>query len=265
MSTPRCLQKTCWWRREAADTSAVRRSCQCEWGRHKLFPADVFMDLRQNWAAASDPHQAHRRDHIHHRRPEAHAAIRYLVQLFFKWKLLSDAFQMCAREAIMVLFILTPFECPLTSVHTMNTAFAPSYMNIAKDGSTHSAASHPLTASAERQLLNTVIPERPVEVEAAGCARWLKPLWSADMWIVFHSLVSSERCLCPLDGTDERNIMLFCIGLPENRQHTSFQTSSFWPFRPFYFHQFHFFKIQYQCQCSKMFQMLIIIPQNAEN
>lgn len=68
------------------------------------------------------------------------------------------------------------FERSLTSVHKMNTAFAPSYTNAAKDGSTHSAASHPLTASAERQLLNTVIPERPVEVEAAGCARWLKPL-----------------------------------------------------------------------------------------
>lgn len=48
--------------------------------------------------------------------------------------------------------------------------------SVAEDGSTHAASSHPLTAPAERQLLNTLTPERPVEVEAAGCARWLKPL-----------------------------------------------------------------------------------------
>lgn len=52
----------------------------------------------------------------------------------------------------------------------------PPYASVAEDGSTHAATSHPLTASAERQLLNTLTPERPVEVEAAGCARWLKPL-----------------------------------------------------------------------------------------
>lgn len=75
-----------------------------------------------------------------------------------------------------LLLFTSAFEYSLASGHTMSTAFAPSYTNVAKDGSTHSAASHPLTASAEQQLLNTVIPERPVEVEAAGCARWLKPL-----------------------------------------------------------------------------------------
>lgn len=76
------------------------------------------------------------------------------------------------------LFVITEaFIHPLKSARTDDlTAFPLSYASVAEDGSTHAAASHPLTASAERQLLNTLTPERPVEVEAAGCARWLKPL-----------------------------------------------------------------------------------------
>lgn len=76
------------------------------------------------------------------------------------------------------LFVITEALIrPLKSARTDDlTAFPLSYASVAEDGSTHAAASHPLAASAEQQLLNTLTPERPVEVEAAGCARWLKPL-----------------------------------------------------------------------------------------
>lgn len=69
------------------------------------------------------------------------------------------------------------FIRPLGSARTDDLmAFPLSYASVAEDGSIHGATSHPLTASAERQLLNTLTPERLVEVEAAACARWLKPL-----------------------------------------------------------------------------------------
>lgn len=82
------------------------------------------------------------------------------------------------RDYRVTLFVITEaFVRPLRSARTDDLmAFPLSYASVAEDGSTHAAASHPLTASAERQLLNTLTPERPVEVEAAGCARWLKPL-----------------------------------------------------------------------------------------
>lgn len=157
--------------------------------------SDVFMDPRPNWASchlrsSPEPEEGTRvrRRKARGMEPTVRCVARSGHQGVVSFSLLA----------------FTPaFECPLTSVLTMSTAFAPSYRNAAKDGSTHSAASHPLTASAW-----ATAAEYADTGEAAGgggggggggCARWLKPLWSADMWIVFHWTVSAGRCLCPLD------------------------------------------------------------------
>lgn len=200
----------------------------------------------------ADPHQAQRRDHIHHHRPEAHTAIRYSSQNYS---------QMRAREAIMVLFIFTPsLHISFWMFHHFCTHNEHSHMwtLLKMDPPTLQPAIRsqpPLSDSCwirwyrrgRWRWRRRAVPGGWSHYEALTCGLYFIPWWAC------------ERCRCPLDGTDERNIMLFCISLPQNQQHTSFQTSSFWPF---YFHQFHFFKIQYQCQCWKMCQILF---QYAEN
>lgn len=87
MSSPRFLEKNLLVKKRGGWHISSASVCQCERGRDKLCPADVFRDLRPNSGSCHlrstpgpDPH------------PPS-PAISYLFQLFFKCKLPSDACQ----------------------------------------------------------------------------------------------------------------------------------------------------------------------------